>query len=254
MHALEFYQYAALFLAALVAGFVDAIAGGGGIITIPALMAVGLPPHLVLGTNKLQACFGSAMATWRYAGQGLMEVRKMGLVIACTAVGAAVGTLTIQHISQEILRHIMVVLLLVLFVYTCLARDFGGAHKPHRIPPHVFAVLFGLLLGFYDGFFGPGTGTFWTVAFVLLQGLDLRRATGHTKVVNFTSNIVALVFFLVAGQVLLLVGLIMGAGQAIGAYIGAHLVLHRGIRFIRVFFLCVVALTLARLLYTTYLR
>ncbi|MCX7007800.1 MAG: TSUP family transporter, partial [Kiritimatiellaeota bacterium] len=105
MHALEFYQYVALFLAALVAGFVDSIAGGGGIITIPALMAVGLPPHLVLGTNKTQACFGSAMATWRYAGRGLMEIRKMGLLIACTAVGAAAGTLTIQHISQEILRH-----------------------------------------------------------------------------------------------------------------------------------------------------
>ncbi len=254
MHTLEFYQYVALFLAALVAGFVDAIAGGGGIITIPALMAVGLPPHLVLGTNKLQACFGSAMATWRYAGQGLMEVRKMGLVIVCTAVGAAMGTFTIQHISQEILRHIMVILLLGLFVYTCLARDFGGTHKPHRIPPHVFAVLFGLLLGFYDGFFGPGTGTFWTVAFVLLQGLDLRRATGHTKVVNFASNLVALLFFLAAGQVLWLVGLLMGAGQALGAFIGAHLVLNRGIRFIRVFFLCVVALTLARLLYTTYLR
>ena len=141
-----------------------------------------------------------------------MEIRKMGLLIACTALGAAAGTLTIQHISQEILRHIMVVLLLGLFIYTRLARDFGDAHKPHRMPHHLFAVIFGLLIGFYDGFFGPGTGTFWTVAFVILSGLDLRRATGHTKVVNFTSNVVSLIFFIAAGQVLWLIGLIMGAG------------------------------------------
>jgi uncharacterized membrane protein YfcA len=254
MLGLELHHFAALFLAALVAGFVDAIAGGGGIITIPALMAVGLPPHLVLGTNKCQACFGSAMATWRYAGSGLMEVRKMGLIIVWTAIGAAVGTITIQHISQEILRHVMVVLLFILFVYSCLVRDFGREHRPHRMPHAVFAVLFGLLLGFYDGFFGPGTGTFWTIAFVMLMGLDLRRATGHTKVVNLTSNIVSLIFFLAAGQVVVLVGLIMGVGQAIGAHIGSHMVLKRGIRFIRACFLCVVALTLCRLIYTTYLR
>ena len=254
MYGLEFHHFAALFLAALAAGFVDAIAGGGGIITIPALMAVGLPPHLVLGTNKCQACFGSAMATSRYAGSGLMDVRKMGLIIVWTAIGAAVGTVTIQHISQEILQHIMVVLLSVLFAHTCLVRDFGREHSLHKIPHCVFAVIFGLLIGFYDGFFGPGTGTFWTIAFVSLMGLDLRGATGHTKVVNLTSNIVSLVFFLVAGQVVVLVGLIMGVGQALGAYIGSHMVLNRGIRFIRICFLCIVALTLARLIYTTYLR
>lgn len=254
MPVLELHHYAALFAAALIAGFVDSIAGGGGLISIPALLAVGLPPHLALGTNKVQACFGSAMATWRYAGKGLMEIRKMGLIIACTALGAAAGTVTIQHISQEVLRHIMVVLLLGLFLYTCLARNFGDEHRPHRIPHQVFAILFGLLIGFYDGFFGPGTGTFWTFAFVILLGFDLRKATGHTKVVNLTSNVVSLLFFLAAGQVILVVGLIMGAGQAIGAFAGSHMVLTRGVRFVRVFFLVVVALTLARLIYTTYLR
>lgn len=252
MPSLEPHHFAGLFLAALLAGFVDSIAGGGGIITIPALMTVGLPPHLVLGTNKLQACFGSGMATWRYAGHGLMDIRKMRLVIACTALGAAAGTLATQRTSPDILRHVMIALLLALFIYTALRRDFGSEHRPHLVPPPAFGIGFGLLLGFYDGFFGPGTGTFWTMAFVALLGLDLTRATGHTKVVNLTSNVVSLGFFLAAGQVVFSAGLVMGAGQAIGAMIGAHTVITRGVRFIRVFFLAVVALTLAKLVHATY--
>jgi hypothetical protein len=254
MYTLEFYHYAVLFLAALLGGFVDAIAGGGGIVTIPALMTVGLPAPLALGTNKLQACFGSLTATCRYANHGLMDLREMRAIIACTAVGAALGTATVQLLSTDLLRHIIVILLVVLFFYACFARDFGSEHKPHRMPHLLFAVLFGLGIGFYDGFFGPGTGTLWAVAFVVIAGMDLRKATGHTKAVNFTSNIVSLAVFLAAGQVAVSIGLVMAVGQTLGAVGGSHMVLSRGTRFIRVFFLVVVAITLARLVYTTYLQ
>ena len=212
---LEPYHYAALFFAVLLGGFIDAIAGGGGIITIPALMSVGLPAELALGTNKLQAAFGSFTATWRYAKFGLMDLRQMKSLFVCTAVGAAGGTVTVQFIPSDVLRHVIVALLIVFFIYTCFARDFGRERTPHRLNPRLFAAVFGLGIGFYDGFFGPGTGTLWTVAFVLLAGMDLKSATGHTKAVNFTSNIVALIVFAAAGQVLLAVGLVMAVGQTL---------------------------------------
>jgi uncharacterized protein len=252
MHFLEFHQYAFLFFAALLGGFIDAIAGGGGIVTIPALLMVGMPVKLTLGTNKFQACFGSLAATCRYARSGLMDLRRMKAILLYTAMGAAAGAGAIQLISTEVLKHIIVVLLTVLFFYTCFARDFGGMHKPHRIPPAWFAAVFGLGIGFYDGFFGPGTGTLWTMAFVVLMGMDLKAATGHTKAVNFASNLASLVFFFTMGQVAINVGLVMAVGQMLGAIAGSHLVLSRGVRFIRIFFLAVVAITLARLIFATY--
>jgi uncharacterized protein len=252
---LGFQHFAFLFFAALLGGFIDAIAGGGGIVTIPALMIVGMPTtQIALGTNKLQACFGSFTATCRYANKGLMDLRRMKAILFYTAVGAAAGTVTVQAISTEVLKHVIVGLLAILFVYTCFARDFGSEHKPHRIPHGVFAMVFGLGIGFYDGFFGPGTGTLWTVAFVALSGMDLKMATGHTKAVNFASNLVSLAFFAARGQVMVAAGLAMAIGQTLGAIAGSHMVLSRGVRFIRIFFLVVVGLTLARLIYTTYYR
>jgi len=115
-----------------------------------------------------------------------------------------------------------------------------------------FYMLVGLALGFYDGFFGPGTGSFWTLLFVLLLGLDLKKATAHTKITNFTSNFIALGIFIIGGKVLFLAGFIMGCGQMVGAYAGSRLVIRNGVGFVRVFFLTVVAVTVARLFYVTY--
>jgi len=246
------WQLVILFAAALLAGFVDSIAGGGGIITVPALLAVGFPPHLALGTNKLQSSFGSLTATINYRRGGMLRFRPLFLGIGFTALGAVAGTLAVQNIDTQWLAHIIPVLLIAIFIYTLCNPKLGEMHQEHRITPPLFYILFGCAIGFYDGFFGPGTGSFWTVAFILWLGFDLRKATAHTKALNFTSNIVALTAFLIGGHVAIVAGLIMGAGQILGAYVGSHLVLKRGTRFVRLFFLSVVAITIGKLLWSTY--
>lgn len=249
---LSLFQMCVLFLAAAFGGFVDSIAGGGGIITVPALLAVGFPPHLALGTNKLQASFGSLTAAINYRRGNMLRFRSLALGICFTAIGAAIGTVAVQLVEANWLAHIIPALLVAIFVYVLCNPDLGAIHKPHRMAPTPFYLIFGCLIGFYDGFFGPGTGSLWTLAFVLWLGFDLRKATAHTKVLNFTSNIVALVAFLVGGHVVVVAGVTMGIGQMLGAYLGSHLVLKRGTRFVRIFFLCVVALTIGKLLWSTY--
>ena len=240
--------------AGFLAGFVDSIAGGGGIITVPALLAVGLPPHLALGTNKLQSSFGSLTAAIHYSSKGLVVLKETLLGVALTAIGAAVGTIVIQRLSPGMLRHAIPVLLVVVFVYMLKSREVAEEDRAARLGRVAFYSLFGLTIGFYDGFFGPGTGSFWAVAFVAMLGFGLRKATAHTKVMNFTSNVVSLLFFALGGNVVFSAGLLMGACEVAGALLGSRLVIVRGVRFVRVFFLCVVAATLVRLVLVTYFR
>ena len=234
------------------AGFVDAIAGGGGIITIPMLLAVGLDPHLALGTNKLQACFGSCTASIHYARSELVDIKKTLAGIIFTAIGALAGTIAIQLIDAEFLKQMLPGLLVVIFLYLLFSPKLGHLDKHPVIHPFMFYLVAGLAIGFYDGFFGPGTGSFWMVAFVMFMGHNMRKATGHTKVMNATSNVISLAAFAIGGQVMLLPGIVMGLGQLVGASLGAHMVIRRGTKFVRVFFLCVVALTIAKLIYSTY--
>jgi uncharacterized membrane protein YfcA len=244
--------YAMLAGAGLLAGFVDSIAGGGGIITVPALLAAGLPPHLALGTNKLQSSFGSLTASIHYSRNRLVAVRETLWGVLATAAGAAAGTIAIQRVAPGLLRYAIPVLLSAVFVYLVLSPRLGAEDRHARLGRLAFYTVFGLTIGFYDGFFGPGTGSFWAVAFVTMLGLNLKRATAHTKVMNFTSNVVSLAVFALGGKVVLLAGLVMGVGEVIGALAGSRLVIVRGVRFVRVFLLAVIALTLAHLVYTTY--
>lgn len=241
-----------LSLAGILAGFIDSIAGGGGIITVPALLSAGLPPHLALGTNKLQSSFGSFTATLRYRRSHLVKIRRTVWGIVFTTVGASIGTFTIQRISPAFLQKAIPILLLVVFNYMLLSPKAGAQRSRSRLAPLPFYALVGVGIGFYDGFFGPGTGSFWTVAFVVLLGHELKEATAHTKVMNFTSNVVSLIAFALGGHVVLIPGLVMGVGEVVGAALGSQLVIRRGVGFIRVFFLTVVAITVVRLVYVTY--
>lgn len=234
--------------AGFLAGFVDSIAGGGGIITVPVLLSLGLPPHLALGTNKFQSSFGSFTAAWRYYGKGLFTLKETWLGILFTLTGAAAGSMLIQLVDGGFLNKAIPLLLLAVFLYTLFSPDLGAADRQVSISRYLFYPLFGLLLGFYDGFFGPGTGSFWTIALVILMGMNLKKATGTTKMMNFTSNIVSLTVFLIGGKVIFLAGLVMGAGQMAGAWTGSHMVIRHGTKFIRVFFLIVVAATIARII------
>jgi hypothetical protein len=246
---LEMGFLGAMFLVGGLAGFVDSIAGGGGLIALPALLAAGVPPHQALATNKLQSSFGSLTATLNYARHGLVRARHVLTGIMATLAGAAGGAAAVQLFPAGWLRDVVIGLLVVMFVYNLARPRLGMQEGRARVPAGPFHVFFGLLLGFYDGFFGPGTGSFWTMALVLLLGLDLKAATARTKIFNFTSNIVALVVFVHAGLVVWPLGLAMGAGQMLGALAGSGLVKRRNVSFIRPFFLTVVAATILKLVW-----
>lgn len=241
-----------LITAAFFAGLIDAVAGGGGLITIPVLMSIGLPPQVALGTNKLQASFGSGSAMLHFIRSGTVKLSGCISGILWTAAGAAAGVLAIQRLDPALLKQFVPWIMIVIAVYTLFTPKLGAEDIHARLSPQLFYPLFGLSIGFYDGFFGPGTGSFWAMAFVLLLGCSLVKATAHTKVMNFTSNIVALVFFMTAGQVLFAEGLLMGVAQFIGARIGANLVTLKGAKFIRPLFITIVFMITAKLLYQNY--
>lgn len=243
-----------LFATGLVAGFVDSIAGGGGLITLPVLLNLGIDPRFALGTNKLQASFGSGSATMHFARAGTVPLRDCRRGFVITFIGAALGTLLVQQLPRDFLAHAIPVLLAVVAVYFLLKPDLGAADAPPRLARGWFDAGFGLLLGFYDGFFGPGTGTFWAMAFVLGLGFNLTRATGYTKVMNFASNLSSLLFFLLGRNVLFGPGLAMGVGQLLGARLGARLVITKGVKFIRPIFISMVLAITAKLLYDNYLK
>lgn len=241
--------YLLLFLAGLVGGFIDSIAGGGGLITVPALLAAGLPPQVALGTNKFQSCFGTSVAVFGYARAGLMKTPGLAYAAGLAFFASMGGALAVTVLDKELLRLAIPWMLAAVAVYTALNRKFG-IHPGHaRISPVLFAILFGIMLGFYDGFFGPGTGSFWTVALVALIGLDLRSATGYTKAVNLSSNLGALGIFLIGGSVNFAAGGAMIAGQLLGARLGSGLAIRKGTGFIRPVFLAVVFAMTIKLLW-----
>ncbi len=241
--------YPILFITALIAGLVDAIAGGGGLITLPVLLGSGIPAHMVLGTNKFQSSFGSFTATRHYVQEGVAGVRTAVAGIVWTFIGAALGAYAVQQIDPAFLARAIPWLLLAIAIYTIATPKFGDADAHARMHRQAFYALFGLSLGFYDGFFGPGVGSFWAVLFVTVLGMNLRTATGYTKVMNFTSNVVSLGVFLIGGNVDFMAGSVMAAGQILGSRIGAGMVVRRGASFVRPVFIVVVILTTLKLLW-----
>lgn len=237
--------YALLFVAGFGGGFIDAVAGGGGLITVPALLATGMPPQVALGTNKLQSSCGTAIAVWHYAKAGLMKTPWLWLGVALAFAASMGGAYAVSVLSKDLLKQLIPWLLAAVAVYTALNRRFGIQTGKQRISPLVFAAIFGIALGFYDGFFGPGTGSFWTLALVALLGLELRGATGYTKAANLASNLGSLLIFLGNGSVHFAAAGAMIGGQLLGARLGSALVIRQGAKFIRPVFLTVVfAMTL----------
>jgi uncharacterized membrane protein YfcA len=224
---------ALLVVVAAAAGMIDAIAGGGGLLALPAILWAGLPPVQALATNKLQGSFGTLTASYRFVRNGEIDLKRLRIPILMTFIGSAAGTLAVQHVGSDLLQRIVPALLIAFALYFLFSPRFGNEDAHHRVSHPVFGLLVGFGLGFYDGFFGPGTGSFFAAAFVLLLGYNLRRATAGTKVLNFTSNIASLIFFALAGQVVWQVGLPMGVAQMAGAWVGSHLVIRHGTRLIR---------------------
>ncbi len=236
----------------VLAGFVDSVAGGGGLIALPVLLSTGMPPHLALGTNKLQSAFGTFTSTFNFIRKGVVQGRVVYLGVALTFVGASLGTLAIQFIPSDLLSKVIPFFLMVVLVYSVFSKKLSDEQSQAKLSLKSFFILFGLLLGFYDGFFGPGTGAFWAISLVSFAGMNLVQATGFTKVMNLTSNLAAILFFYFQGNLLIMVGVLMGIGQILGAFIGSHLAIQKGAGFIKPIFLLMVFATLVRLIYVNF--
>lgn len=218
---------------AAVAGFIDAIAGGGGLITVPALMLAGLPPATAIATNKVQSVFGSGSATLAFARAGMIEWRQTYVGIICVSIGAMAGATVLQYVSADFLRDFIPVLLIAVALYFALAPKLTDESRHHLMSHTTHNLLIGSSLGFYEGFFGPGFGSFLVVSYVVLRGCGIRKATAHTKLLNFVANASSLFIYLLAGQAMVKLGLIMAIGQLCGATLGAHVAIRHGSKVIR---------------------
>jgi uncharacterized membrane protein YfcA len=242
-----------LFASGVFAGLVDSIAGGGGLITMRVLLGIGLPAQVALGTNKFQASFGSFTATAYHVRKKNIDLHDAWVGVYCTLAGAALGAWAVQQIDANALGKILPFLLAGILIYTFFTPKLGDTEQNPRVKKSVFYIVAGVVFGFYDGFFGPGVGSFWAIAFVVGLGFNLSRATGYTKLMNFTSNIVALAVFVFGGYVRFDAGIVMAVGQIVGARLGSGLVVKRGASFIRPIFITVVCLIILKLFYDKFI-
>jgi uncharacterized membrane protein YfcA len=251
---IEWWQIALLFLTGLTAGFVDSIAGGGGLLTLPILLGVCPDPKLALGTNKLQSTFGSTSATFHFARAGALNYRDIRRAWLLAFVGSLAGTLLVQQLDSHFLKRVIPWVLLAVAIYVWLRPQLGAQDIHPRISRTKFDFIFAFGIGFYDGFLGPGTGTFLALAFMLGLGFNFSKATANSKALNWASNLASLILFLLARKVWFIAGLVMGAGQWLGARAGSRMVVTRGTKFIRPVFLMMVVLVTLKMIYDNYFR
>lgn len=234
---------------AFLAGFIDTLAGGGGLLTIPALMLAQLPPIHALATNKLQGTFGSLTATLTLLRKRQMTFAEVRTACIASFIGAAFGALVVQFIDASALAVLIPFVLGFIALYFLLAPSAGDIERRPRLGSHAHTGIVVPAIGFYDGFFGPGTGSFFSLSEVALRGRTLIRATAHAKAMNFASNAASLMVFLLGGKIIWLVGLTMGLGQLLGAYLGSLAVIGGGARLIRPVIVLVCFAMIGRYLY-----
>lgn len=239
-------------LASALAGFLDAVVGGGGLITVPALLLglpTGTPITTLLGTNKVVACTGTTVAAFKFARSGVLPWRELLLPILFAGGGSLLGSRLTYSLPPDFLRPVVVLMLLAVFVFTLARPELGSLHAPRFGLAHQrgLASIIAFVVGAYDGFFGPGTGTFMIYLFVAVLGFDFLRASALAKAANWASNAAALVFFLAHGSWLWKVALPMAAANGLGGWLGAHVALEKGSRWVRGLFIGVVGALILRL-------
>lgn len=239
-------------LAALLAGFIDAVVGGGGLITVPALMLglpAGTPLPTLLGTNKVVAVTGTTMAAGKFLRSGTLAWREMVGPVLASAAGASAGVWLTYRMHGDFLRPLLLILLVAMLAFTLLKPELGSLHAPRYGLSHQrgLAAVIALALGFYDGFFGPGTGSLLIFLFVAVLGFDFLRASALAKSVNWASNITSMGLFVWQGSWIPSVALGMAAANGVGGYLGAHVALNRGSGWVRGLFIAVVGALILRL-------
>ena len=233
------------------AGLIDSVAGGGGLISLPAYMAAGLPAHMALGTNKLSSTFGTLMSSIRYVRQGRANLRAAALSIVFALMGSALGARVVLYVDPQFLKYALLGAIPIIAVFVLRKKSFGAVSTTHLLSPlkvFLFSSLIGFVIGFYDGFFGPGTGTFLVLLYTGLLRCDLVTAAGNAKLVNLASNVAALATFIAGGVVNYRLGIpAMFCGIA-GNYIGSGLALKKGAVIIRPMFIVALVLLVAYIL------
>ena len=220
-------------LIAVVAGFVDSIAGGGGLITVPAMLLFQVPPINALATNKLQGSFGTATAAMTMFRRGKITLPNPRLLFLMAVLGGATGTIIVQFLSADSLQLIVPLVLTFIALYFLLAKNNAETERPPKVSNGSYSNAVVPVIGAYDGFFGPGAGSFFALAGVALRGQTLIAATANAKLLNFGSNIASLTVFILGGKVLWVIGGAMVAGQMLGAYLGSLAVINIGAKLIR---------------------
>lgn len=218
---------------AMIAGFVDAMAGGGGLLTIPAMLMANIPPLLTLGTNKLQATAGSFSASVTMIKNGKTHPKQIWQAIMLAFIGSLIGAGAVQLLPPEMFKKIIPFLMAIIGLYYLFAPSLGEVKSAPRISENKWKFGVVPLIGVYDGYLGPGTGMFLALGGVVLRGWDMVTATANAKIVNFSTNLASLLLFIWAGQVWWKVGLVMMVGQTVGAYFGAKMAIKGGSKLIR---------------------
>ena len=241
---------------AFFAGAIDAAVGGGGLIQIPAIMNAmpHLSPATVFGTNKLSSIFGTASASYYFLRQVKLRWKLLAVIASCAFVASFVGAACVSMIPKEVLRPFVLVMLIVIAIYTFAKKQFGQVHVRQELTPKILglAAIGSLVIGFYDGIFGPGTGSFFIFFFIRYLQADFLHASALSKVANLTTNLAALSFFAPTGHVLFAIGLMMAVANILGSIVGVRAAIKYGSGFIRILFLILVSILIVRLGYQTF--
>ena len=239
--------YVILFIVAFFASLIDSIAGGGGLLTTPSMLLVGMPPLNVLATNKFQSCFGTVTSTYNYYKNGFLVEKNKKLYTALSFIGSGVGTMLVSRISNETLESVIPILLISAAIFFITNKGPSGVKKNEKLLIVFNLVVFAI--GFYDGFFGPGTGSFFVLSFIVIKGMNIMKATAVTKLLNFSSNFAAFIIFAFQGYVIWLLGLIMAIAQIAGAYTGSRFAIKNGEKVVRPVLVIVSLLLSVRILF-----
>lgn len=233
------------------AGLIDAIGGGGGLISLPAYLIAGLPPHMAVATNKLSSTCGTALATYRFIRNKLVNFKLAVPSVIAAIIGSSIGAHVSLMVSDQVMKVVLMIILPIaafIVLNKKLFHDNGNESLTLDRRTYTTAIIAALVVGFYDGFYGPGTGTFLIIAFTVFAKLGMKIANGQAKVINLTTNLTSLVVFLLNGQVLIPLGLAAAVCNMIGGYIGAGLVMTQGSRIVRPSILLVLLLLLLKVI------
>ncbi|ANE45628.1 membrane protein [Paenibacillus swuensis] len=239
-----------LLAAGFIAAFIDSVVGGGGLISLPALLLTGMPPTVALGTNKLASSMSSLTSSLSFFFSGKINIKLVRWLFPLSLVGSAAGSYVVTLLPSEFLRPLVVILLIVMTVYTVFKKKKVDEIKDILLTNKIYTItaIFALILGFYDGFFGPGTGAFLIFGFVLV-GFDFVRAAGNAKVLNFGSNIASLITFAFLGQVNYAYGIPMGIAMIFGALAGSQLAIRKGSSYVRPLFIAITVVLIGKQVY-----